>query len=273
MLHTLLTLTRPLVVFDTETTGTNTKNDRIIELGFQLFDAGGLQKEWRSLINPGVTIPENAIKIHGIDNDRILRCRVCDLSAIDCTCAKFGPVPFFRDIAPSLTRGFVDCDFAGKNIRFDLEILAAEMSRVNVPWSYGGAHIIDIDRLEQIGEPRTLSTLYRKHTGKALEGAHGALSDVKGSVEVIAAQIVKYDLPRTPADLHAIQWPGWLDSTRRFVLNADGIPVCNFGKHHGVPMNRIPTDYYDWILNNDFPEDVKVLARQAKLGVFPQSTQ
>ena len=71
----------------------------------------------------------------------------------------------FRQLAPSLAKGFVDCDLAGKNVRFDLRIIAAEMARASQPWSYTGARIIDAERLEQLAVPRSLSHLHEKYTG------------------------------------------------------------------------------------------------------------
>lgn len=49
MIHEVLKLTRPLILFDTETTGTNTREDRILELGFQVWESTGMTKSWRSL--------------------------------------------------------------------------------------------------------------------------------------------------------------------------------------------------------------------------------
>lgn len=286
MIHERLNLTRPFIVFDTETTSANPKAARIVEISFELYTSEGLQKSWRSLVNPGVPIPEASTKVHGIDDARMLRCRVCDrmpppsglplegdLRDTYCTCDTFKPIPTFNVLAQSLAHGFTGCDFGGKRIRFDLQVLEAEMKRANVPWSYAGAHIIDVDRLEQLGEPRTLTHLYKKHTGKDLEGAHGASNDVAATIEVLAAQMHAYAdvLPQDVAALHRLQWPDWLDSEGKFRM-VDGVPTCAFGnKYRDVPMDKIPRDFYDWMLRSDFPDDVKALCRQAKLGIYPQA--
>jgi DNA polymerase-3 subunit epsilon len=77
MIHQLLTLTRPLIVFDCETTGVDTNTDRIVELGFQLWTADGLQKEWRSLVNPCVPIPAGATAVHHITDAMVNACKDC----------------------------------------------------------------------------------------------------------------------------------------------------------------------------------------------------
>lgn len=275
MIHELIPLTRRLIVFDTETTGTNVNEDRIVELGFQVWEATGMTKEWRSLVNPMIRIPEGAAKVHGIDNGVFRLCRECandvDQHGLVAPDHEFHGWPTFKQIAPNISHGFSDCDFAGKNIRFDLRIMAAEMARSGVTWSYADACIIDIDRLEQIGEPRTLSHLYEKHVGEKLEGAHGALADVQASSAIIAAQLKKYaDLPRTLGALHDLQWPNWIDPDGKFKF-VNGVPcIGNWGKHALKPMRGVDNGYWDFILKADFSPDVKALASAAKLGQYPQ---
>lgn len=278
MIHQQLTLTRPLFVVDTETTGVDTSTSRVIEIGFQQFGPEGLAREWRTLINPGIAIPEGAFKVHGISTKMIEACQTCGgakpelLHAEDglvCTCEQFRVAPRFAQISPNLAKGFSQCDFAGKNVRFDLRILSAEFARAKTPWSYAGARIIDAERLEQLGEPRDLSSLYERRCGKKLVGAHGALADVKASSELIQAQLDLFSwLPRDLDKLHEAQWPGFLDSEGRFRIIND-YAVCTFGKHKGTRMRDIPMDYYNWILKNDFPDEIKTLVGQAKLGKFP----
>jgi len=201
-----------------------------------------------------------------------VRCRKCRLLEIEHGADHaWAPVPTFGQIAENLAKGFSDCDFGGQNIRFDLQVLASEMKRVNVVWSYAGALIIDAQRLEQLGEPRSLSHLYEKHTGKKLEGAHGALADVAASAEVIHAQVQKYDtLPRDLSALHDLQWPGWVDTEGLFRYDADEVIRASFGKHRGVAIDKIPLTYWQWILEkSDFGTEIKDLAANAKLRKFP----
>ena len=267
MLHRLLNLTRSLFVFDTETTGVNKESSRIIEFAFQQWTATGLARSWRSYINPTIPIPRHTTEIHGIDDARMTRCNGCNQSRETCTCEQFRAIPRFRDIAERLAQGFSNCDYAGKKIRFDLEITAKEMERAGIVWDYADARIIDIDRLEAIAYPRDLSTLYEKYTGGPLEGAHGALSDVEGSTIVIGQQLVQHDvLPWDLDALHDMQCPGWLTACGRFRM-MDGIAVCNFGKHKYTPVKDMPRDYLDWMIQKgQFPPDVKAFVARVKMG-------
>lgn len=281
MIHQLLHLTRPMFWIDTETTGVDTQRDRIVEVGFEQWTAEGMVKEWRSLVNPGMPIPADATKVHGITDAMVKDCRACDKPKNDIVHGDqghdilgehgFAPVPYFKQLASSLAIGFKDCDYAGKNVRFDLRILSAEFARAGVEWSYLGARIVDAERLEQLAVPRSLSHLHEKYTGHKHDGAHGALSDVRASVTVVVHQLqVHPTLPRDLDQLHALQWPGWIDGEGKFRF-VDGVPCFGqWGKHANKPMHKVPVDYYDFIIGADFSADVKALARNAKLGKFPE---
>jgi len=272
MIHTILNLTRPLIVLDCETTGFE---GRICELGFQVWDSNGLSAEWCSFINPEIPIPPEATTVHGITDQLVtVLCRRCKQLPIEHpynNCETWSPVPTFGQIAVKIAKGFSDCDFAGKNIRFDLRRLESDFKRVGIAWSYATAIIIDAERLEQLGEPRSLSHLYKKHTGKHLEGAHGALTDTRASTEVIVAQLQAYReaLPRDLKMLHEAQWPGWIDGEGKFRFDEQGIPRSNFGKHRGEKMASIPPSYWRWIIEHDFPTDVTEIAKNALVGKFP----
>ena len=279
MIHQLLNLTRPLLVLDTETTGVDVQNDRIIEFAFQCFEPEkGMTKEYRTLVNPGIPIPASATKVHGITDADMRRCQVCGMEQGDTDrhvglgddAHEFKPVYTFKQLAANLAKGFTGCDFAGQNVRFDLRILAAEMQRAGVAWSYAGARIVDSSRLEALAVPRSLSHLHEKYVGLKHDGAHGALSDVRAAATVISKQLEAHaSLPRDLDKLHAEQWPGELDEGGKFKL-VGGVAICQFGKWRGKPMQDIPIDYYDWLLKSDFPADVKTLAAEAKMGRFPR---
>lgn len=274
MLNELFKLSRPFVCLDIESTGLNPKTDRIIELGFQVFRPDGSIDEWRSLINPGVPIPPASTAVHHIYDDDMLNCRKCWIGAEahpTRTCPEFVVIPKFVQVAQKLARGFSDCDFGGKNIRFDLGFLAEEFARANVPWSYAGAYIIDADRLESLAEPRNLAALHKKYVGMEHDDAHSALSDVRATATVIVKQLERHvdALPRDLKRLHELSWPNFIDSAGKFRMQ-DGKPYIMFGKHKGTLMDKVPSDYWTWIVGADFDGEVKRIAGEAAKGVFPK---
>ncbi len=57
-----------LIFLDTETTGLSAGRDRIVELAIVAADGRPL---FDSLLDPGIAIPPDATRIHGIDNARV----------------------------------------------------------------------------------------------------------------------------------------------------------------------------------------------------------
>lgn len=254
MLNRLLTLTRPLFIFDTETTGTDPNADRIVEIGLQEWNNEGRVDEWRTLVNPGIPIPEEATAIHHI------------------TDADVKDVPTFDMLSAGLLARLADCDFGGQNVRFDLKIVAAEMKRARRDWDYSNAYIIDSHRLEAVVIPRDLGSLHEKYVGYKHDGAHGALSDVRASATVIVCQLESHDsLPRTLDALHELQWPGYIDTEGLFKID-NGVPMVAFGKYRGKRMASVPQDYWSWIAGPKagFSDEIKAIALNAARGVFPR---
>lgn len=253
-LKAILRLERPLVILDCETTGTNPETDRIVEFAFMMLYPGDQPpKEYGTLVNPEMAIPAATTTVHHITDEDVAH------------------KPTWRQLAGSVAKGFRECDYAGKNVRFDLRLLAAEMARAGTPWSYADAKIVDADRLIQLAEPRTLGDLYRRATGQDLVDAHGALTDVKATVTVLEWLFKAF--PKLPTNLdllHQEQWKGWIDGERKFIFQ-DRVPVVNFGKkYRGVPMREVEPSFWSWILKESFSDEVKAIAKHALKGEFPK---
>jgi DNA polymerase-3 subunit epsilon/CBS domain-containing protein len=101
------------LVLDTETTGLDVKQARILEIGIAGY---GLPTEWARLLNPGVPIPAKSTAIHGIDD------------AMVASAKRFGEV---WPEARSIIDGHV---MIGHSFGFDLAILKRECERAGLPW-------------------------------------------------------------------------------------------------------------------------------------------
>ena len=133
-------LDRPLAVLDLETTGTDPKLDRIIEISVLRVRPDGGHDHRTGRVNPGVPIPPEATAIHGIGDDDV------------------ADSPTFRAIAPGLVRFLDGCDLAGFNIlNFDLRLLVAEFNRVGLVFPVSGRRVIDACRIFHQREPRDLT--------------------------------------------------------------------------------------------------------------------
>ena len=68
---TCRSLYRRYIAFDTETTGLNPEQDRIVELGAVLFEKGQPTASFHSYVNPGTTIPDEVSALNHITNDML----------------------------------------------------------------------------------------------------------------------------------------------------------------------------------------------------------
>lgn len=280
MLASIIRLERPLIVFDLETDGL--KNARIVEIGHEVHKPDGTVAVYRTLVDPERPISAESMAVHGIKDEDLKNCVRCgaprDSHAAESlddlrpsADHEFRAVPKFVQIAKSIATGYSNCDFAGKNIRFDLRVMSEEMQRVGVPWFYAGACVIDAERLEALLEPRDLSSLYRRRLGREPEGAHGAADDVRMTREILCDQLSKGGriLPLDLRRLHELQWPGWVDAEGKLRRGKDGNVSLTFGKHYGVDVRRVDPSYWKYVIGADFSAEFKALAAGMAAGRFP----
>jgi DNA polymerase-3 subunit epsilon len=245
-----LSLERPLAILDLETTGTDPKVARIVEISvLKIFPDGRTDHRTRR-INPGVAIPAEATAVHGI------------------TDADVANEPSFAQLAAGLLAFLDGCDLCGFNIkRFDLKLLAVEFNRVGLSFSIPGRAVIDPMEIFHVRERRDLAAAVRWYCRREHEGAHGAKADVMATMDILDAMLDRYhDLPRTIAELHeSFRPPNAVDLEGRFMRQADQV-IFAFGKYRGRPLEEVARefpDYLEWMLNEDFLDDTKALVQQA----------
>ena len=248
----------PLVVFDLETTGPDRLTDRIVEVAAVKVAPDGEVSVFETRVNPGVKIPSEATAVHGITDADVAGC------------------PTLAEVGPRLAAFLEGCDLAGYNLRgFDIPLLARELERVKVPFSFEGRRVVDAQVIYFRKEPRDLAAAVRTFVGREHAGAHSALADTIAAAEVLAGQLARYDdLPRDVEALAAFTAPvegRWVDADKRFVWR-DGAAVFNFGAKRGQPLAAVAAkspEYLEWMLEADFPEEAKRIVREAREGRFP----
>jgi DNA polymerase-3 subunit epsilon len=254
-----LRLERPLCVFDLETTGTDPATDRIVEISVLRVDPDGKREGRTRRVNPGRPIPKEATAIHGIRDEDVRG------------------EPEFRRIAKGLLDFLGDADLAGFNVaRFDIPVLEREFRESGLDLGLSRRRVIDAMTIFHRKEPRNLSAAVAFYLGREHEGAHGAEADVAAALDVLDAQLGRYDdLPRSVEELDA--WcrppapPGAAESSGKFVFR-NGEVVIAFGKHQGRALRdlvREHRDYLEWILKQDFPSEAKRIVEAALKGEFP----
>jgi DNA polymerase-3 subunit epsilon len=279
MLAQLLNLTRPLFLFDLETTSADTETARICQIGYQLHKPGGEVVEWHSLIDPLVEIPKESTAAHGI-TDEIIRtgCAKCRVPLdIHPSTHEFKPIPRFKDVGYRLHAGIQGCDFAGYNVlNFDIPVLTKQLEReCNLVLDMEGVSIIDGHRIWQLLEPRSLTHAVA-HFGDAetLTDAHDAMNDVRGTAIALIGQLTRHKnstlLPRSVSELFQHCYPDRIDYEGKFVFNKLGEACLGFGKHKGQPM-MLCMDYIKWMKKqNNWSRPVMKIIDEALAGRFPQ---
>jgi DNA polymerase-3 subunit epsilon len=249
-----LQLRRPLAFVDLETTGVNVGSDRIIEISILKLHPDGKKETYTKRINPGIPIPAESSAIHGIYDKDVAN------------------EPDFKTLARDILRFIGDSDLAGYNsTKFDFPLLVEEFLRVEIDFDIRKKKLVDVQAIFHKMEQRTLAAAYKFYCAKELENAHSAEADILATAEVLEAQLEKYgDLSGDIDALHEFTKPKYapVDFAGRIVLNEQQVPVFNFGKHKGKPVEevfRIEPSYYSWMMQGDFPLFTKKIITEFRL--------
>lgn len=248
-----LSLKKPIIFFDLETTGTSITTDRIVEISMIKVMPNGEERTRTLRINPEMHIPEESTAIHHI------------------TDADVADKPTFKQIAKDLAKSFEGCDVAGYNSnKFDLPMLSEEFNRAGVDFDFSRARMVDVQTIFHKKEQRTLVAAYRFYCDRNLEEAHSANADTRATYEVLMAQLDRYpDLPNDIEELSKFSSQNNnVDLMGRIILNDKGEEVINFGKYKGQTVESVfrkDQGYFSWIEQGDFPQDTKRAFRRIKL--------
>lgn len=240
-----LKLSKPIIFFDLETTGTNITHDRIVEISILKITPDGSEIEKTRRINPEMPIPADATAVHHITDDDVK------------------DEPTFKQLAKSLAALFTGCDIAGFNSnRFDIPMLDQEFQRAGVKFDFTKSRLVDVQTIFHKKEQRTLVAAYRFYCGKELDGAHSANADTRATYEVLKAQLDHYDDLKNDIKFlsdYSSQTKN-VDFMGRLVYDDKGREVINFGKYKGkIAEDVLKKDpsYYVWIMEGDFSQNTK----------------
>ena len=282
-----LKLTKPLVVFDLETTGLDLVKDRIIQISYIKVNTDGTEERNNLFLNPEKPIPAEVEQLTGITNEMV------------------SEAPTFGQLAKQLAATFSGCDFAGFNSNhFDVPLLAEEFLRAGVDFDFSRCRLIDVQTIFHKMERRNLAAAYKFYCGRKMEDdfeAHRADQDTEATYRVLQAQLDHY-ATGSPAALDdethvlhndmeelsqfskvndnvdfagRIVWRDMVDASGKVVNDANGNPIrqeyFNFGKYKGMAvvdvLQRDP-GYYSWMLTSDFTYNTKQVLTRIRLRHF-----
>lgn len=251
-----LQLKKPIVFFDLETTGINITKDRIVEIAIIKVWPNGDEEEKCLRVNPTIPIPKESSAIHKIFDEDIK------------------DAPTFKSIAKEIGNFIEGCDLAGFNSnKFDIPLLAEEFIRADVNVEMHKRNMVDVQTIFHKMEQRTLTAAYKFYCNASLENAHSALADTRATLEVLKAQLDKYeDLENDVESLSKFsQHHRHADFLGRIIFNKKNQEVINFGKYKGETVESVfakDAGYYGWIMNADFPLYTKKVFTEIKLRGF-----
>ena len=276
-----LNLTKPLVIFDLETTGLDLVKDRIIQISYIKVYPNGQEERGNELVNPEKPIPEEVAVLTGISNEDVK------------------DKPTFKQLGQILAGKFTGCDFAGFNSNhFDIPLLAEEFLRAGIDFDFSKCRLIDAQTIFHRMERRNLAAAYRFYCGRKMEDdfeAHRADQDTEATYRVLMGeldmyapganedpekvlennmdQLAEFSKMNNNVDFAGrIVWGEVKDRYGKPMLDKDGKPqmteVFNFGKHKGLPVAdvlHIDPGYYSWILSGDFTYNTKQVLTRIRL--------
>ena len=279
-----LNLTRPLIVFDLETTGLDFIRDRIIQISYIKVSPDGTEERENLFVNPEKTIPHEVVELTGITDDDVK------------------DAPTFKTLAPQLSEKFKGCDFAGYNSNhFDIPMLAEEFLRAGIDFDFSKVRLIDAQTIFHKMERRNLAAAYKFYCGRKMEEdftAHRADEDTEATYRVLMGELDKYApgvqeepdrVLENDMDCLAefskqndnvdfagrIVWKPVIGADGKPVLDADGneqkVEVFNFGKYKGRPVAdvlRTDIGYYSWMMGGDFTFNTKQVLTRIRLRGF-----
>ncbi|CCX70062.1 MULTISPECIES: 3'-5' exonuclease [Prevotellaceae] len=279
-----LNLTKPLIVFDLETTGLDLVKDRIIQISYIKVYPDGKEERSNQFVNPERSIPQEVVDITGI------------------TDADVANAPTFKMLAADLANKFQGCDFAGFNSNhFDVPMLAEEFLRAGIDFDFSKCNLIDVQTIFHKMERRNLAAAYKFYCGRKMEDdfvAHKADQDTEATYRVLQGELDMYapgkqeeperqlnndmnelaefsKLNNNVDFAGRIIWKEMKDANGNVLTDSDGNPrmqeVFNFGKYKGWSvaevLNRDP-GYFSWMLSSDFTYNTKQVLTRIRLREF-----
>jgi DNA polymerase-3 subunit epsilon len=188
----------PIVAIDTETTGRDPLNDRIVEFAAVVYERGQITQRFSWLINPGRPIPQEASDVHKIKDEHV------------------ADKPTFAETMPSILAVLEGKVPLAYNAAFDRDFLVAECDRCgsfagrpvpalrrNVEWLDPLVWARELHREEK---SRALGDVCQR-LGIALDNAHRATDDAEAALKVMMAFLPDARIPR--------MYGGFLQEQRR----------------------------------------------------------
>jgi DNA polymerase-3 subunit epsilon len=248
----MLKTSKNITVLDVETTGTDKKVDRIIQISMLKIDTEHhkIVAKMNEYVRPDTsyTIGIGAFLKHGVKP------------------AMLADKPTFRELADKIIEFLGTDDILTYNgISFDLQMLVSEFARCGKTFLPKNYRLLDAYKEELRRNSNKLEEVYRRYCGKTMEEAglkaHDALSDVKAT----------YAIWKHQQDTGECRYEDLLvddDSIKYVEFNGKQEAAFSFGKYRDVPLPIVcqaDPEYINWFLSKN---DVCASARSLVINVY-----
>lgn len=161
----------PIIVLDFETTGLNTREDRIIEIGAVKLAHGEIIDSFSMMVDPKRPLPPEITRITGITDQMVMG------------------QPTAEEALPKLIAFMDGHTIAAHNARFDCSILASELKRIGQTYDAP-----EMDTLTMAQKLYPDMARYRlgalcKRLGVSLKNAHRAVHDATATAQCLAIML------------------------------------------------------------------------------------
>ncbi len=161
------TINDTFVVFDLETTGLSSKNDKIIEIGAIKIKEGSVIDSFSTFVNPGIRISDKIIELTSINNETVIEARSID------------------KVLPEFMEFIGDDILVAHNANFDVSFIKKNCRDMNLKCKNP---VMDTVLLSKFLIPELkrykLNTIC-KHLDISLENHHRAVDDAKATSEIM----------------------------------------------------------------------------------------
>lgn len=250
----------PGFVFDTETTGVDVEQDRVVELGAIGCEAGAAARERKMRIDPGVPIPAAASEIHGIYDEHVR-----GKPSFKAIAARF--IEYLTGHAQGHEAPWL-CGYNAAG--FDVPLLNAELARAGLDVRIDAASVVDPMvfvrwHLRHLRK-RSLESAC-EHLGIPLLRAHSALDDATATLQLLLRMMDRGFIPTTLGEvlleqarvsrLMQAEWEQysyWLYHDR-----TDGKLRLGAGSYCGRYLGEVSHDYLQSLIKkvDDLPDKVR----------------
>ena len=206
------------VVLDTETTGLDPGEDRVVELSLVEVSKHGIRPMFDSLLDPKRPIPPTASAVHHI-TDRHVQGQ-----------------PTLAEVWPTILDRLGDSVIVAHNAAFDRSFLP----ETHRPWLCS----MRLARHLWPEAPKYSNQVLRYWLGLELDAgqAHSATADTLVTAHVFRSELGEYQRNIAPL--------GTVEDLLAYAESPIEVQTMPFGKYKGQAMAELPESYVRWLLEN-----------------------